>query len=161
MKKVVSFILAVVLCLGLCACTQTSSDSTGSNVSGGKDPYADVKSELVGSWKGKIDAQFYSDDYDEENFYTAVIFIFKNDGSVRAHAQLCHKSVGTVDTKEYLGTFDVQNGKIVLNYTSTYRIVDSVVRDETSYSGSDTLQYTFQNGALSVSINEVELEKDQ
>lgn len=152
MKRTVALILLFAVCLSLCACSDTSSS---------KKSYADVKRELIGTWEGDIDASFYSGEYDAEDFYTWAAFIFKSDGSVRVHAQLCHNDIGTVDTKEYLGTYQINDSKITLNYTSTRRIVDSVVRDEASYSGSDTLQYTFENGKLSVYISGIELEKDQ
>lgn len=151
MKKALSLILVFVLCFGLCACGGTSSKKT----------YAAVKSELIGTWSGDIDARFYSDEYDAEDFYTWVAFIFEGDGSVRTHAQLCHKDVGTVDTKEYLGTYAIQDGNITLNYTSTGHDRGGVIKHDTPYSGSDTLQYTFENGKLSVYISGIELEKDQ
>lgn len=150
MRKVLSLILVLAVCFGLCACGSNRTSKS----------YADVKSELIGTWKGDIDASFYSGEYDAEKFYTWVAFIFESDGSVRTHAQLCHKDVGTVDTKEHLGTYTIQDGKIMLNYTSTRSIVNSLIKDEVPYSGSDSLQYTYQNGSLSVYISGTELKKD-
>ena len=154
MKKVISLVLVLVMVLCLCGCGETNGATTSND-------YEEVKNQLVGSsWNGDIDADFHSSEYNEADFYTWVAIIFNSDGSVRVHTQLCHKRVGTVDTREYLGTYEIDDSKITLNYTSTYRVVDCIVRDETSYSGSDSLQYTFRNGKLSVYLNGVELEKD-
>lgn len=135
MKKAVSFILALVFCFGLCACTETGNSP--------QNTYADIQRELVGTWEGKTNANFNSNKEDSENFYTYLSFSFKEDGTFTAHSQLIHKSVGTVDTK---------------NYSGTYKIKDGTIELDPNIAG--VLKYTYQSGTLSVYTDEYKLNKN-
>ena len=150
MKKAISIMLVLVICLSMCACGSIEQENA----------YADVKGKLVGVWEGRTDASFVSQEADSEMFYTTVWFTFENDGSASVQARLNRKQGGTVDTKLYYGTYTIINGTITLNYTSVAQFVNGTVKNKTSYSGSDTLQYKLQNGMLSVNFDGTELEKE-
>ena len=136
MKKVISGLLVLIMVLGLCACTpnETIENKTPN--------YDDVKSELVGTWTVKTGATLDPNEFDPETFSLFISYQFTNDGIFQAHSQLIHKTVGTVDSKTYKGTYTIQDGKILLNANT-----------------NDTLQYTYQNGVLSVYTKDYTLTK--
>ena len=136
MKKTISLLLALALCLGLCACNATNTERT--------DSYEDVKRELIGTWKTTIKGGGDSGAFDPEIFSTSIVFRFKSNGSFTAHSRLIHKTVGTVDSKNFSGTYTIQDGAIALSSTD-----------------GDELHYTYQNGTLSVYTDEYTLSKSE
>lgn len=125
MKKVISCLLVLVAILSLCACTP--------NESGGNSTanYDNVKRELVGTWTVETNKTLDPNEFDPETFSIFISYQFTSEGTYTAHSQLIHKSIGTVDSKTHRGTYNIQDGEIVL-------------------SDDDNLQYTYQNGKLSV-----------
>lgn len=136
MKRVISSLLAIAMFLCLCACA--SNETAGNNTTN----YDNVKRDLIGTWTVKTNATLDPNEFDPETFYLFISYQFKSDGTLTAHSQLTHKSVGTVDSKTYTGTYTIQDGLILLSANT-----------------NDTLQYTYQNGQLSVYTNDYTLTK--
>lgn len=136
MKKVISGLLAMVMLFCLCACAP---NETGGNSTTN---YDNVKRELVGTWTVETNATLNPNEFDPETFYLFISYRFESDGTLTAHSQLIHKTVGTVDSKTYTGTYTIQDGVILLKANT-----------------NDTLQYTYQNGRLSVYTNDYTLTK--
>ena len=159
MKKAIFLILVFAMCFGLCACGATSDSHTSVDISK-QDSYADIKGKLIGVWYGETDASFFSDEYDSEEFYTHMWVEFKSDGSVEVNKNLDYKPVGTVSSEILKGIYTIQAGEIILKYSQsgTIRADHSYVLEDCV--GSDSLQYTFQNGNLSLYISGNELTKE-
>ena len=129
MRKVLSLILVIAVCFGLCACGETGN--------GKKDPFADIKSELVGRWSVEYTIG--------QSISVSLQYQFKSDETFTVKTVMSGL-IGDISTNT--GTYTIQDGKITLYFYN-----DADVE-------SGQLTYNYQNGTLSVYANEHKMNKD-